>query len=42
MVSLIMQGEDQQLEMCQFLSKNPEATEEEIWAMAQKIAETQN
>ena len=38
MVSLMLQEEKQQLEMCRFLSKNPEATEQEIMEMAQKIA----
>ena len=42
MVSLMLQEENQQLEMCRFLSKNPEATEDEILKMAQQIAGTQS
>lgn len=40
MVSLMLQKENQQLEMCRFLSKNPEATENEILEMAHQITGT--
>ena len=38
MVSLTLKERPQQLKMCRFLSDNPEATDEEIMAMAQKIS----
>lgn len=37
-VSLALQEENQQLEMCQFLSDNPEASDDEILQMALRIA----
>lgn len=37
-VYLLLQKEDQQLEMCRFLSKNENATADEILEMAHKIA----
>ena len=36
--ALILQEEDQQLEMCRFLSKNPDATDEEIMQAAENIS----
>ena len=35
----LLEGEDQQLEMCSYLSENPTATGEEIMEMAQKISQ---
>ena len=37
-VCLILREEAQQLEMCQFLSDNPDASDEEILKMGQKIS----
>ena len=38
MISIMLKEHHQQLKMCRYLSDNPEATEEEIVAMAEKIA----
>ena len=38
---LLLDKEDQQLEMCCYLSENPDATEQEIMEMAYKIARAQ-
>ena len=38
MVSLTLKERSQQLKMCRYLSENPEATDEEIIAMAKQIA----
>ena len=37
MVALALKKRSQQLEMCKYLSENPEATEDDIMSMAQKI-----
>ena len=42
MVSLMLQEESQQIEMCSFLSENPEATDKDIGAMAHKIVGNQH
>ena len=40
MAFLLLETEEQQLEMCSYLSENREATEDEILEMAQKLAGT--
>ena len=39
-VFLMMDTDAQMMEMCQFLKNNPEATESEILARAERIAKT--
>ena len=40
LVFLMLDSDKQMLKMCRYLSENPEATEQEILASAEKIAKT--
>ena len=40
LVFLMMDTDEQMMELCRFLNKNPEATESEILAMAERISKT--
>ena len=39
MAFLLLGSEEQQMEMCSYLSENPAATDKEIMEMAQRISE---